>query len=199
MARTATRGQRDRGSDRAATPGTPDPGWGRPLAGTVLLGLGLGGFVDGIVLHQILQWHHMLTSAGFPATTVANLELNTLADGLFHAATWLSTVAGLALLWGAARRRHVRWPAKLLWGGLLAGWGGFNVVEGVIDHHLLGLHHVNETAPPEQWLLWDLGFLALGAALLIAGGMLLQRGRREARAEVVAEPAPAGGRARRGA
>lgn len=199
MASTATRGQRVRGSDRAAQGGAPAPGWGRLMAGTVLLGLGLGGFVDGIVLHQILQWHHMLTSAGFPAITVANVALNTLADGLFHAATWLFTVAGLALLWGAARRRHVRWPAKLLWGGVLAGWGGFNVVEGVIDHQVLGLHHVNETAPPEQWLLWDLGFLALGAALLLAGGMLLQRGRREARAEIVAEPVPAGGRARRGA
>jgi hypothetical protein len=25
------------------------------------MGVGLGGFVDGILLHQILQWHHMLT------------------------------------------------------------------------------------------------------------------------------------------
>ena len=59
----------------------------------ILLGMGLGGFVDGIVLHQILQWHHMLTSAGgHPASTVAGLETNTLWDGLFHAATWLATV-----------------------------------------------------------------------------------------------------------
>jgi uncharacterized membrane protein len=69
---------------------------GRLLAGTLLLGLGLGGFVDGIVLHQILQWHHMLTGAGYPATTVGNLELNTVADGLFHGATWIFTVAGVA-------------------------------------------------------------------------------------------------------
>ena len=27
----------------------------------LLYGLGLGGFIDGIVLHQILQWHHMVT------------------------------------------------------------------------------------------------------------------------------------------
>ena len=33
------------------------------LAG-ILLGVGLGWFVDGIVLHQILQWHHMLTDYG---------------------------------------------------------------------------------------------------------------------------------------
>src|SRR5215212_10407320 len=30
----------------------------------VVLGLGLGGFVDGIVLHQVLQWHHMRTGEG---------------------------------------------------------------------------------------------------------------------------------------
>ena len=154
-------------------------GLGRPLAGAVLLGLGLGGFVDGIVLHQLLQWHHMLTSAGYPATTVGNLALNTVADGLFHAATWGLTVAGLALLWGAARRRHAPWPASVLWGGALAGWGGFNLVEGLIDHHLLGLHHVNETVPPGQWLWWDLGFLVWGAVLLAAGWLLLRSGRRE--------------------
>ena len=28
------------------------------LAG-IVLGLGLGGFVDGIALHQIMQWHNM--------------------------------------------------------------------------------------------------------------------------------------------
>lgn len=44
-------------------------GQGFPLAGGLLLGLGLGGFFDGIILHQVLQWHHMLTSAGFPPNT----------------------------------------------------------------------------------------------------------------------------------
>jgi uncharacterized membrane protein len=29
-----------------------------PTAAGIFLGLGLGGFFDGIVLHQILQWHH---------------------------------------------------------------------------------------------------------------------------------------------
>ena len=48
-----------------------------------LLGVGLGGFVDGIVLHQILQWHHMLTgeNGGESPKTVAGLEANTLVDG----------------------------------------------------------------------------------------------------------------------
>ena len=59
---------------------------------------------------------------------------------------------------------------------MLMGIGIFNLVEGIIDHHLLGLHHVNETAPPEQWLCWDLGFLAWGALMLV-GGWAMQRGR----------------------
>ena len=57
-------------------------------------GIGLGGFVDGIVLHQILQWHHMLSDVqAYPVTTVAGLEVNTMADGFFHVAAWLFIVA----------------------------------------------------------------------------------------------------------
>ena len=57
----------------------------RPLiaAGT-LLGIGMGGFVDGILFHQILQVHNML-SAKYPPTTLVNAEINMVWDGLFHA------------------------------------------------------------------------------------------------------------------
>ncbi|HEV2921254.1 MAG TPA: DUF2243 domain-containing protein [Actinomycetota bacterium] len=33
-----------------------------PLLPSLLLGIGFGGFIDGIVLHQILPWHHMLSA-----------------------------------------------------------------------------------------------------------------------------------------
>jgi uncharacterized membrane protein len=36
-------------------------GTGLPLSAGILFGLGLGGFFDGIVLHQVLQWRHILT------------------------------------------------------------------------------------------------------------------------------------------
>ena len=149
-----------------------------PTSAGILFGLGLGGF-DGIVLHQVLQWHHMLTSAGYPADSVRNLEINTFFDGLFHASTYVLVTAGLVILWRHARRGHVRWPTKLLAGTILMGFGIFNLVEGVIDHHLLGLHHVNETVPREQWIWWDIGFLAWGAAMLLAGIWLKRAGRRE--------------------
>lgn len=149
-----------------------------PLSAGVLFGLGLGGFFDGIVLHQILQWHHMLTSAGYPPDSVRNLEINTVWDGIFHAITYVFVACGLGILWRHARRTHVRWSGKLLAGTMLIGFGAFNVVEGTIDHHLLGLHHVNETVPPDQWILWDLAFLIWGAAMLLGGVYLLRRGHR---------------------
>jgi len=62
---------------------------------------------------------------------------------------------------------------------MLIGFGAFNVVEGIVDHHLLGVHHVNETVPREQWMYWDLGFIAWGAAMLLIGWLLLRAGERE--------------------
>jgi uncharacterized membrane protein len=142
----------------------------------LLLGIGLGGFVDGIVLHQLLQWHHLLTGTDeYPMTTVAGLEANTLADGFFHVATWICVAAGSWLLYRAwqAGRIAPPWTAHL--GLLLAGWGGFNLVEGLVNHQILGVHHVRDDlgAP----LGWDLAFLASGV-LLVAAGWLLQRPRR---------------------
>lgn len=138
----------------------------------VLLGLGLGGFFDGIVLHQLLQWHHMVSNvASFSPETVPGLKTNTLADGLFHAVTYIFTVLGVALLWHALRVGQ-RGTARQLIGLALFGWGLFNVVEGIVDHLLLGIHHVNETAPREQWLWWDLAFLLWGAVMIVAGWWL---------------------------
>jgi uncharacterized membrane protein len=150
-----------------------------PISAGILFGLGLGGFFDGIVLHQVLQWHHMLTSAGYPADSVPNLEVNTLWDGLFHASTYVFVLFGLIVLWRKAHRTHVQWSGKLLVGTMLMGFGIFNLVEGVIDHHILGIHHVNETVPRDQWIWWDLGFLIWGAAMLVGGWILLKKGQQE--------------------
>jgi uncharacterized membrane protein len=148
----------------------------------LLLGIGLGGFFDGIVLHQILQWHHMLSSDhAYPVTTVAGLKVNTLWDGLFHATTYVVTLAGLALLWRATRLPHPAWSTTLLVGLLLMGWGTFNLVEGVVDHEILGIHHVNETVPRAQWGAWDLGFLLWGAAMVLVGWRIARAGDHESR------------------
>jgi uncharacterized membrane protein len=138
-----------------------------------MLGVGLGGFLDGIVLHQMLQWHHMLTAHGdYPATTVAGLEVNTTWDGIFHAATWLATAAGLVLLWRAGRRGAGPRSGRMFLGLLALGWGLFNLVEGVVDHHILRIHHVRDDV--ETRLPWDLGFLAVGALLVALGWWLFR-------------------------
>lgn len=150
-----------------------------PVAAGICFGLGLGGFFDGIVLHQLLQWHHMLSSAGYPPDSVHNLKVDTFWDGLFHSLTYVFVVAGLVLLWRAAHRTHIWWSGKLLAGTLLIGFGAFNLVEGLINHQLLGIHHVNETVPRDQWMYWDMGFLLWGAAMLAGGFVLLRGGKRD--------------------
>jgi uncharacterized membrane protein len=87
----------------------------------------MGGFVDGILFHQILQLHNML-SARRPPTTVVNIEVNMVWDGLFHAFTWIVTAVGLVMLFRAGHRKEVPWSGRVLVGSMLAGWGLFNLV-----------------------------------------------------------------------
>jgi len=143
-----------------------------PSAG-LLLGLGLGGFFDGIVLHQLLQWHHMLSS-WYPITTIESLELNTFWDGVFHSGTYVFMLAGLFILWRSGRLSHFRWSTGDLVATMLIGFGAFNLVEGVVDHQVLGLHHVNETVSRGQWLFWDLGFLAWGGVMITVGLLIMR-------------------------
>jgi uncharacterized membrane protein len=137
----------------------------------IFLGLGLGGFVDGILLHQLLRWHHMLSNIR-PLTNVANENLNMLWDGLFHALDWVFTVVGIILLWRAGGRDDVPWSSQIFIGSILIGAGLFNLVEGLIDHQILGIHHVK--SGPNQ-LAWDVAFLALGALLAVIGWIMIKK------------------------
>lgn len=137
------------------------------LAGLVL-GVGQGGFFDGIVFHQLLQWHHMFSSIKTDMT-IAGMELNTFGDGLFHLFDWIVTLLGIFLLWYAGQQEKEAWSGQVLGGALLIGAGLFNLVEGVLDHHILGIHHLK---PGAHQFAWDIGFLASGA-LLVAIGLIL--------------------------
>jgi uncharacterized membrane protein len=129
----------------------------------LVLGLGIGGFIDGIVIHQLLGWHHML-SGWYPADDV---HLMMVGDGLFHLFCLLLVLVGIGML-----NRRPPLPNAVLGGGIIAGWGVFNLVEGVIDHHVLGVHHVRH-GPDE--LTYDLAFLASGVVLLAAGVVVGRR------------------------
>jgi uncharacterized membrane protein len=150
----------------------------RPLisAGT-MLGIGMGGFLDGILLHQILQVHNML-SARRPKDSIVNMEINMFWDGLFHAFTWLVTAVGLAMLFRAGRRADVPWSGRTLVGSMLFGWGLFNLVEGVIDHHILNVHHVVERLGVS---VWDWTFLGVGGVGFMLAGWAIIRSARDDR------------------
>lgn len=142
------------------------------LTGGLVLGVGLGGFIDGIALHQIAQWHNM-GSAVLPPTTMDAMMQNMRWDGYFHAATWVITILGIVLLWREGQRGTAPATLRVLFGQMILGWGLFNLVEGLIDHHLLDLHHVRDVpmhVPAYDWI-----FLAVGGMLMIALGVALSR------------------------
>ena len=114
-----------------------------------------------------------MLSSRVPPVTLLAVKDNMIWDGMFHALTWTVTAIGVALLFRAGRRGAAPWSGRVLLGAMLGGWGLFNVVEGVIDHELLGVHHVH---PGRAELAWDLGFLAFGV-LLMGIGAGLARGR----------------------
>jgi uncharacterized membrane protein len=136
----------------------------------ILLGVGLGALLNNVLLHQILQWHALLSSRVPPESLEAarkNLEaggwFNLVAVGVCFAAAWLLV---------RAIRDSGRVPSRL---GFIAhallGWGVFNFIEGVVYHHVLELHHVHDLPaldPLYDWIYLlgsGLGFIILYLAL----------------------------------
>jgi len=144
----------------------------------IFLGAGLGGFVDGILFHQIFQIHAML-SARLPKDSIRNIEINMFWDGLFHTFTWIMTVVGLTLLFRAHAVRNILWSGRLFVGALFLGWGLFNLIEGVMNHHILHLHHVVEARGQS---LFDVLFLLSGVVFIVGGWMAIRSARASASA-----------------
>ncbi|WAH44048.1 DUF2243 domain-containing protein [Alicyclobacillus fastidiosus] len=129
--------------------------------GAFIFGMGLIGMLDGIVFHQILQWHstYMLT----------NRFNQIVSDGLLHLITTGLMVTGAILLWtDPATDKRLSNPRFL--SGLFFGAGTFNFMEGVIDHHLLQIHHVRHGHPYQTQ--YDLAFDLFAILLLFIGGVL---------------------------
>jgi uncharacterized membrane protein len=136
-----------------------------------LIGIGMGGFIDGILLHQILQWHNMVSN-WIPPTTMEAMRINMVWDGIFHAFVWLVTLIGILMLWRAAYQHEEIPSARAFAGQLILGWGSFNLVEGIIDHQILGIHYVRQIP---EYTIYNLAFLAVGGVLFILIGWLLSR------------------------
>ncbi len=112
--------------------GAPGIERGRTLLATSMVGVGLMAAIDEIVFHQILAWHHF-----YDRSTPA---VGLLSDGYFHAGGWAAIVAGLFLFADLQRRRAT--VPRSVWAGVLVGWGGFQLYDGLIQHKVLGLHQI---------------------------------------------------------
>ncbi len=107
-----------------------------------------------------------------PGDNVANLKINTFWDGIFHIGAYILTISGLVLLWRAYQQSDSIKSSKSLIGSILIGAGSFDLIEGLVDHQILGIHHVK---PGVHWFAWDMGFLALGFLLAAIGWLILSR------------------------
>jgi uncharacterized membrane protein len=128
-------------------------------------------FIDGIVLHQLLQWHHMVSELE-PTKEVPGLETNTTWDGLFHLSAWLVTAVGVFLLWRSRRTRAGPFSVQPFVGLMLIGWGAFHAVDQFVFHMIIGAHHIRQV---DDYQVYDWSFFAIGVGFAIAGWMLLRR------------------------
>jgi uncharacterized membrane protein len=153
-----------------------------------LIGFAVGGFFDGILLHQLLQWHHLL-SGWRPGDTVSLMRMHITWDGVFHAAHYLFLAFGLALLWPrpeeSSGRRFGAWFA--------IGFGLWHVVDAVLIHWILGMHRIRQDA--DNPLFWDLLFFGLGVVAMLLGALWLRRGPRISPAPLAVLAILAGGAA----
>jgi uncharacterized membrane protein len=135
----------------------------------VLIGVGVAGFLDETVFHQLLHWHHFYDKAG--------LDVGLVSDGFFHAGSWLCVVAGLFLFADLQRRQAT--AGRMVWAGALMGWGFFQVYDGLFQHKVLGLHQIRYDV---DLLPYDLMWNISGGIGFVLGLLLLVTRRRTARA-----------------
>ncbi|RKD73600.1 putative membrane protein [Sinobaca qinghaiensis] len=132
---------------------------GRNLLSGFLFGLGLVAFIDEMVFHQLLHWHHFYDLSTSDAGLVS--------DGIFHAFSWLATVGSLFMV--ADLRRRGAWWIKRWIGGLLAGGGLFNLYDGLVQHKVMGLHQIRYGV---DLLVYDLTW-NIGAVVLLIAGLII--------------------------
>ncbi|MGF9693005.1 DUF2243 domain-containing protein [Rhizobium sp. 0TCS1.26] len=159
------------------TRSTDRSGTGRSLASAGLasaglaLGFGLGGFFDGILLHQVLQWHHLLSAL---EDARGDIRLLILTDGLFHLLMFAVTAIGLLLLWRARRRFADEGGDRQLLAHALLGFGGWHIIDALLSHWILGIHRIRmDSSVP---LAWDLGWLLVFGLVPALFGWQLRRG-----------------------
>lgn len=149
-------------SDNVSQPGASANLDRRLILSGFLFGCGIAGaLVDLFVFHLLLQWHHFYD--------LSTTQVALVADGIFHAVTWLITVWGLFLL--AEVRRHARRTPWGRWvGAVLAGVGIFQLFDGVVNHKILGIHQIRYGV---DLFHYDLAWIGSAILLTVVGVVVL--------------------------
>lgn len=128
-----------------------------PFLGSFLFGIGLIGMLDGIIFHQLLQWHsvYMFTDRFHQIVS----------DGLFHLFVTIVIFIGTFILWKSDRSDPENNTFTFL-SGIFLGGGSFNFIEGIINHHLLQIHHV---LPGPNQFFYDILYDLSGIILILIG------------------------------
>lgn len=144
----------------------------RPAIAGFLLGFALGGFFDGILLHQVLQWHHLLSAV--ESARIQDIRVQILADGLFHALMYVIAAIGLWVLWRGRRELGSPGADRRLLALALIGFGVWHMLDGIVSHWLLGIHRIRMDV--DNPLVWDLLWFVLFGVVVAAVGWWLLRG-----------------------
>jgi uncharacterized membrane protein len=128
-----------------------------------ILGLGFMGSLDGIVFHQFLQWHHVIDNL--------NHKIELFSDGVFNLLVTLLLVFACIKIFRDALNNRIRFSWRIFIGSIIIGAGAFNLSEGLIDHQILGLHHVRSNSP--NWLIYDISYLISGVLLIVIGAIYM--------------------------
>lgn len=143
----------------------------RTVISGFLFGCGVAAsMIDLFIFHLGLQWHHFYD--------LSTPEVALLADGIFHAFGWFITIGSLFLLADVRRRTDVvawtRWT-----GAVLTGVGFFQLLDGTVNHKVLGIHQIRYGV---DLLLYDAVWIGSAIVLLLTGLLVLRRTRPRASA-----------------
>ncbi len=141
----------------------------RTRYGWLLVGFALGGFFDGIVLHQILQWHHLLSGLDDPLGS--DLRFQITMDGLFHLLMYLVGMAGTVLLVAGRTAGGRAGTTSEILRLVLIGFGTWHVIDAMVSHWLLGLHRIRMDS--DVPLFWDVAWLIAFGILPLLIAVLL--------------------------
>nr|WP_232337070.1 DUF2243 domain-containing protein [Lysinibacillus timonensis] len=137
----------------------------------ILFGLGAVAFIDEVVFHQLLHWHHFYD--------LSTPSIGLVSDGLFHAFSWFATVAALFMV--ADLRRKNGWNKKRWFGSYILGAGTFQLYDGIIQHKLMRLHQIRYNV---EIFYYDLVWNVIAALMIIIGLIIIGSAKKAENARV---------------